>query len=124
MVKRIERLEQQARKQARVLSRTSPECICFPESQIPDVGFPIEEEIAFLVKCPLHGDRFRRRDFWVYKSKWLREKTAIWVGRQSTQYRKAYEASFPSYLWPAVEEDTEEGTYLRLKDGTRIPAWR
>lgn len=83
------------------------------------------EDIAFLVKCPLHGDRFKynRNRFFMYKSEWLREKLFLWVERQNPQYRKAFEASFPSHLWPAVEVETEEGLYLRLEDGTRFPAW-
>jgi hypothetical protein len=58
-----------------------------------------------------------------YVSKWLREKIwGIWVRRCSEQYQKAYYASFPSDLWPAEEEETEHGLYLRLKDGTRLLA--
>jgi hypothetical protein len=40
-------------------SRFSPDCICFPEKEQPSFGFPIEEDIAFRVKCPLHRDRFK-----------------------------------------------------------------
>ncbi len=37
-------------------------------------------------------------------------------------------ASFPADLWPAEEEETGDGIYLRLKDGTRLvgeeSSWR
>jgi hypothetical protein len=45
-----------------------PECICFPEQEQPVVGFPIELEIAFRVKCPVHGKRFMYPRFFVYVS--------------------------------------------------------
>jgi len=32
----------------------------------------------------------------------------------------AWLASFPPDLWPAEEEETADGIYLRLKDGTRL----
>jgi hypothetical protein len=44
------------------------------------------------------------------------------TGREglSPQFQKAWLASFPPDLWPAEEEETAEGIYLRLKDGTRL----
>jgi hypothetical protein len=117
---RIQKLEQRLAAAVKALSRTSPKCICFPEGTVPFVSFEIEEDIAFLVKCPLHGDRFRRTEFWMFKPVWLSEKTAIWVGRQSAQYQKAYAASFPADLWPAVGEVVNGVPCLRLKDGTRL----
>jgi hypothetical protein len=105
--------------------------------------FPILDTIAFLVKCPLHGDRFNWGDArpQIYVAKWLREKMHRLIWSRSTslaifsklpeqvseQYRKAYLASFPPDLWP-TEEEKEEGEdgpkiYLRLKDGTRFQAF-
>jgi hypothetical protein len=75
------------------------------------------------VKCPLHGERFKPM-FRLYVAKWLRVKQAqhLWT-HHSEQYRKAWFASFPADLWPAEEEETEDGrTLLRLKDGTTILA--
>jgi len=117
---RIEKLEQKLAAVAKASSRKSPECICFPEGTVPFVGFEIEEDIAFLVKCPLHGDRFEQKQYWIYKSAWLRPKAARFVASQSAQYQKAYAASFPTDLWPAIEEEFEGVACLRLKDGTRL----
>jgi hypothetical protein len=104
-------------------SKSSPDCICFPEKEQPSFGFPIEGDIAFQVKCPLHGDRFQWPQFEIYVPIWMRQK--IWqilLNRKNAQYRKAWGASFPSNLWPAEEESTQKTIYLLLKDGTRIDA--
>jgi hypothetical protein len=121
---RIERAEQTAKAQ----SKFSPECTCFPVNEQPFFGFPIEQEIAAEVKCPLHGDRFQPM-FHVYVPKWRRdnEKTVRWF-RLSEQYHKAWYAGFPLDLWPAEEEESEDKTVvLKLKDGTKLlayePAW-
>jgi hypothetical protein len=46
----------------------------------------------------------------------------LWT-HHSEQYRKAWFASFPPDLWPAVEEETDDGrTILRLKDGSTLLA--
>ena len=117
--KRIERAEQAAKAQ----SKYSPECICFPADEPPFFGLPLEEQIAAKVRCPLHGDRFART-FHIYVPKWRRdnEKTVRWF-RLSPQYHKAWHASFPPELWPAEEEETDDGrTLLRLKDGSTLVA--
>jgi hypothetical protein len=131
-------------RRANVLSRCDPLCICYPAGYKPLVGFPILDPIAFLVKCPLHGDRFNGRDVGpdIYVAAWSREKIyrLIWsrspslaifskLPRQaSEQYRKAYLASFPPDLWPAEEEklEHEDGPkiYLRLKDGTTFQVFQ
>ena len=49
LVARIERAEQTAQGQ----SILAPECICFPPDERTFFGFPIEEQIAAKVRCPL-----------------------------------------------------------------------
>jgi len=121
-LKRVEKLERRSKEIAEARSMYSPECICFPENEPPSFGFPIEQEIASRVKCPLHGNRWKWTFHRIYVSKWLREKFERKRETLSPQHRKAWTASFPRYLWPAEEEKTEEGIYLRLKDGTRLLA--
>jgi hypothetical protein len=98
-------------------------CLCFPKNEPPFFGWPIEEQIAARINCPLHGERFKPLQFHVYVSVWLREK--LWKllsSRHSEQYRKAWLATFPPELWPADEVIPEKGPlFLRLKDGTRLP---
>jgi hypothetical protein len=96
-----------------------PHCICFPENEHPSFGFRVELEIAAHVKCPIHGDRSRTWCF-LYSAKWHRERERIRRGGLSPQFQKAWLASFPPDLWPAEEEETADGIYLRLKDGTRL----
>ena len=122
MVKRIERAEEALRTQ----SRFSPDCICFPKNERPSFGFPIEGKIAARVKCPIHGERFQAM-FRLFVPKWRRESEQVRRKRLSPQFQKAWLASFPPELWLAEEEETEDGIYLRLKDGTRLLAqgnWR
>jgi hypothetical protein len=120
---RLERAERAARKTGQ---EYQADCICFPEKEQPFFGLPIELEIASKVKCPLHGERFKSQRFFVYVSRWLREKLwkHLW-SRHSEQYRKAWFASFPPELWPAEEEQTDNGQiFLRLKDGTKLLAFK
>lgn len=98
-------------------------CICFPEDEPPFFAFGIEFEMLTRVKCPLHGERFTPC-FHIYVAKWLRAKQPqlIWT-HHSEQYRKAWFATFPSDLWPAVEEENGDGQILlRLKDGSTLVA--
>jgi hypothetical protein len=124
-LKRIERAEEALK----VQSIFSADCICFPETERPSFGFPIEMEIAGKVKCPLHGERFKPL-FHLYVPKWLREKSWEHLSTlHSEQYRKAWFASFPPELWPAEEEETKGGKiFLKLKDASRLlafePAWK
>lgn len=97
-------------------------CICFPKHEPPFFGLPIEEQIAAKLRCPLHGERFKSPQFYVYVAVWLR--TTLWQllpDRHSEQYRKAWFASFPEELWPAEAVIPENGPpFLKLKDGTRL----
>jgi hypothetical protein len=54
---------------------------------------------------------------------------SLWVSKEparrqrlSAQYRKAWDASFPPDLWPAVpQEESEDGRiFFRLKDGAKL----
>ena len=124
-LKRIERAEQ-ALKAQRLFP---PECICFPEKEAISFSWPLEQQIAFALKCPLHRDRFRPLGL-IYVSKWLRDKQQYFLAkRKSAQYRKAWAASFPPELWPGEEENTGDGkTFLKLKDGAKLlvfdPPWK
>ena len=119
LINRIERAEEAAKGQ----SRFSPQCICFPENEPPSFNWPVEQQIAARVKCPLHGERFKRMTFFVYVSQWLREKRqTLMQTHHSEQYRRAWFAGFPPELWPAQELLNNEPTALLLKDGTTLPA--
>jgi hypothetical protein len=108
MLKRIEKLEQLGEQIAEERSRSSPDCICFPAKEPPFFGFPIEEEIAHAVKCPLHGDRFRWScGSYIYVPKWFREKMSLRNQQLGARFQKAWVAGFPSDLWPAEEEATD-----------------
>jgi hypothetical protein len=113
---RLNRVEQQLGKR----SIFSAECICFPEGTQPQLFWPIEVLIASKVKCPLHGERFKPFPL-IYSSQWLREKREEFLLSQvSDQYRKAWQASFPLDLWPAVRARVDGRMVLILKDGTHL----
>jgi hypothetical protein len=123
MLRRIEKVEQRAAQVANARSRSSPGCICFPEKEQPFFVFPTVGDMAFLVKCPLHGDRFKWPVPLMYVAQWRFKNELVRRQRFSVQYQKAWATNFPPHLWPAEEENTEEATYLRLKDGTRLLAY-
>jgi hypothetical protein len=119
LLKRLEKVEEVLKAH----SIYSQDCICFPEKEQPFFCSPLEEPVAASVKCPLHGNRFTRPIAHLYVSGWLRKNEPARRQRLSAQYRKAWEASFPTELWPAVPEveTTEDGnTFFRLKDGTKF----
>ena len=118
LLKRLEKLEEVLKAH----SIYSQDCICFPEKEQPFFCSSFEEPVAASVKCPLHGNRFRQPNFHIYVSDWRRKKEPARRQWLSAQYRKAWEASFPTELWPAVPEvETEDGnTFFRLKDGTKF----
>ena len=122
LLKRLEKAEGIAKAQSKSLSKSTPDCICFPEKEQPFFCSSYEEPIAALVKCPLHGKRFRRQTFFVYVASWLAEKEPARRQRLSPQYREAWEASFPPKLGPAVpREELEDGKiFFGLKDGTKF----
>lgn len=119
LLRRIDRAEAAAKGQFKF----SADCICFPQNEPPFVGFLIEAKIAAQVKCPVHGERIGPMGH-LYVSQWRRRSEEIRRQRLSAQYHKAWLASFPPDLWPAEEEETEDGrTFLRSKDGTRLLAY-
>jgi hypothetical protein len=62
--------------------------------------------------------------FHLYVPKWLREKLWEHLSTHSTQYQKAWLASFPPDPWPAEEVEPEEDkVFLKLKDGNRLLAY-
>jgi len=96
LLKRIEQAEEKRKGRAIFES----DCICFPEKEPPFFCFPSEEEIAAKVKCPLHGNRFKQPIFPIYVAKWRRESEPIRRERLSSQYQKAWFASFPPESGP------------------------
>ena len=86
-----------------IAGESPSDCICFPENEQPFFCFPSEEEIAAKVKCSLHGNRFRQPIFHIYVAKWRREGEPLRRQRLSSQYQKAWLASFPKDLWPAQD---------------------
>jgi hypothetical protein len=106
IVRRIEQAEEKLKARYIFLR----ECICFPEKEPPFFCEPSEEEIAAQVKCPLHGERFKRPQFSIYVASWLRAKEPARRERLSAQYRKAWDASFPAELNPPVPKpETTDG---------------
>ena len=128
LLKRVEKLEKQVRRAASACGIFPAECICFPPShnERPVFGFYVLREIAFKVKCPLHGDRFTADRLFLYVPKWLRERDVLRRRDLSPQFQKAWAASFPPDLWPDPHEEVEEGedTFLLLKDGSRLLVYR
>jgi hypothetical protein len=106
LIRRLEATE----KASKIQSRFSPDCICFPDKEPPFFCEEFEEEMAAQVKCPLHGERFKRQQFFIYVSSWLREKEPARRQRLSSQHRKAWDASFPTALNPPVPQLSEVDT--------------
>jgi hypothetical protein len=118
LLKRLKKVEEATR----IQSGFSPDCICFPAAELPFFCSPSEELVASKVKCPFHGNRFKQPLFHLFVAQWRRESEPARRQRLSGQYRKAWEASFPTELWPAgPEEEIEDGKiFFRLKDGTKF----
>jgi len=136
--RRIKKLEKASEQRKKVMSRFVKACLCFPEGHRPQMLREMKINIAFSVKCPIHGDRFRWKDAlprifqpdWIEHEQWkqalTRNPLCGWdlPRRIPEQYGKAFLASFPADLWSVDETEQWEGgvhkTYLRLQDGTRI----
>ena len=115
LAKRLEIAESAVKTHSSVLE----DCICFPRNEPPFFCEPYEQAIAARLKCPLHGDRLQPR-LHIYVSRWRREKEPARRELLSPQYRKAWEATFPSHLWPAEEVKDGSRLSLSLKNGKRI----
>jgi hypothetical protein len=89
VLKRIERAEEALKAQ----SIFSQDCICFPEKEQPFFCSAFEEPVAAQVKCLLHGDRFKRPQFFIYIAAWRRAPEPACRQHLSAQYRKAWEAT-------------------------------
>lgn len=108
LLNRLKRLERDTDVLLTEVSRSSPDCICFPESEPPELYYPVERDVASSVKCPLHGHRFRDPPFHVYASKWLIALRDQRLTGHSAQYQRAWAASFPPDRLAAVEEEWQE----------------
>lgn len=98
------------------------DCICFPPQEPPRLELRPEIEAARAVRCPLHGERFKKRARTIYRVIGLPAHLdrASWRWR-SAQYIKAMDASFPPDLWPAKKIVEPDGTvWFVLKDGSEI----
>ncbi len=87
-------------------SKGSAACICFPEDPEEQPFFPTNEdqERAAKVQCPVHGRRFEPRyHIYVAAWRWEREQKCRWP-RLSTQYHKAWVASFPQSVQSGTPE--------------------
>jgi hypothetical protein len=96
VLKRIEEAEETLKTQ----SVFSQGCICFPENEQPFFISPSEETVAAQVKCPQHGNRFAQPMFHVYVSQWRSATEPARRQHLSPQYRKAWQASFPTECGP------------------------
>src|SRR4051812_37461680 len=67
-------------------------CICFPTNELPVFSSKVDEDHAHSVKCPLHGDRFRKL-VPLYRAPWREGRDRIRRQNASAQFRKAWLAS-------------------------------
>jgi hypothetical protein len=114
---RLSKLEQTKRR-----VRAEADCICFPLEEPPHLELQQEIEAAKAVRCPLHGERFKKRAPIVYRVIRLPAHLdrSSWRWR-SAQYIKAMDASFPPDRWPTKKIVEPDGTVrFVLKDGTEI----
>jgi hypothetical protein len=76
-----------------VQQKSSEHCICFPAKELPFFNSVEDQEMAHRVKCPLHGDRFRKL-FHLYIAPWRKERAKIRRRNcSSPQFKKAWLAS-------------------------------
>jgi hypothetical protein len=119
IVRRIEQAEEELKARYIFLR----ECICFPDKEPPFFCEQFEEEMAAQVKCPLHGERFKRPQFFIYTASWRREKEPARRQCLSAQYRKAWDASFPAELSPLVPKpETNDGEIQTHFGGSNVVA--
>ncbi len=117
---RLEKLEKYLEVQAIERSWSAPDCICFPKDPPPHFFDCAEQEIALALKCPIHGNRFEPETFMVYTAGWKRDNRVKNMTSCTSQYKKAWTATFPPDLWCVEEVDGR--VYFRLKDRTALRA--
>jgi hypothetical protein len=125
-VKRLERVERAVREKR--LGQPLTNCICFPDAgRSPFFLYPGIRELAFRLKCSLHGDRFQPVPAEVPTDDPSRVDLEVgWTWRHaSEQYRKAWNATFQNGEWP-TEEISVEGRVWRLPHsaGGRFLDWK
>lgn len=84
-----------------------PDCICFPQSEQPFFATRADQELAAKIKCPTHGDRFQPR-LHIFLARWRLESEKVRWLRLSSQYHKAWHATFPPGSWPETSLDTSK----------------
>jgi len=122
---RTQSIEARLSKTEQILAQRSiysADCICFPKGVQPAFAWAAEMRIATELKCPLHGERFAPFPL-TYMPIWLLEKRErCLLAWTNDQYMKAWYASFPPELWPAMAGSINGKIFLILKDGTELPA--
>ena len=135
-IRRLDELEQEIERIAKVASKRDPDCICFPSGSSPLVGDDFMEQISWAVKCRLHGDRYSFRGDKMYTPCWARDEMYQLVielsptifrnspSDRAAQYQKAYLAALPPDLFPAENLEFDRcnprGPRFRLKNGVLL----
>jgi len=133
--KRIERAEAATRESRQPKDSTG--CSCFPPDERPFFLYEPVHVIAAGVKCLIHGNRFDQLQplRFLFIGDWKREvEVGISWPMASEQYRRAWNASFPSGSW-AVEEieiagrtwllpRSETGELLDWRTAQTAPPWK
>jgi hypothetical protein len=133
--KRLERAEAALRKKG--LGQPLTNCTCFPNNaKSPFFLYPGIRELAFRLKCSLHGDRFQPASAEIPGDDPSRIDLEVgWTWRHaSEQYRKAWNATFQNSEWPTEEISVEgriwrlphsaEGKLLDWKRVSKAPPWK
>ena len=92
MLKKLARRIELAEQAAAAQSNLSEGCICFPAKEPAVFDSDEQQEAAYAIKCPLHGDRFQKL-FYLFRAPWRKEREAIGRKNRSAQYKKAWVAS-------------------------------
>jgi hypothetical protein len=122
-VKRLERVEAAVREKR--LGQPLKNCICFPDAgSSPFFLYPGIRELAFRIKCSLHGDRVQPASAEIPEDDPSRIDLEVgWTWRHaSEQYRKAWNATFQNSEWP-TEEISVEGRTWRLPTVQEAGSW-
>ena|SRR5436190_1421453 len=95
LIKRIEIAERAAVGRLKF----AEDCICFLAKEPPVFFSDEQQEAAYQVKCPLHGDRFQKY-YPLFRPPWRWEREArAWKNRDA-QHKKAWLASgLPAPEW-------------------------